>query len=756
MRMNIIISAFVLAASLAGCTKEQEWTPNFGYDDNGPGNGNISQGGTQWYEQPNPYKAPLYWNPYEYNIEDERGPNIGYIPEDEWEKNIDWMEQNLLAYGYDMICIDGWGHLSDKTYDPATGYRTTHTYQWEHGYEWWSKELRSRGMRLGIYDNPLWIYTSAADAGVKVYGTNYSIYSLVDWDDTGWFRWLQVDRPGAREYIDGFFKYYSDMGVDYIRIDFLSWFETGYDMWLGQMNRGQGREAYETALQWIRQSADRYGVFISLVMPNMYNDAEVETKYGHMVRINADAGHGTWQKFSEEWRGVHHQHWSQWSNPFDGFIYWSRISGRSKMILDGDFIRLNTFANDDEKRSVISLNLMAGGPVTVSDQYSTVGDNLKFYQNDDMLALNRDGFAGKPVSDDPHNEADSQVWYGQMRNGDWVVGLFNREGEAKWRGIEFNRMGFVKSDVTRVYDLWSKEEITFGGEDENYWAEIPPHGCKIIRISTNAANKVLRPYIGLAGGRYMNEQEVSLYSGSEGADIHYTLDGTDPTTASNKYAGPIEIAENCTLKAMAAKNGMAVSEIVTADYTIRIVKDLPEEWIRRDIGATAEPGYAEYDPDSDSFYMEGSGNDIEGTTDAFSYLYQRGTGNVTITARVDQLVKTDDWAKAGIMLRNTLDAKSANAAVLITPGNIINFQRRTAAGNRTTGTLVYEQAIPRWLRLVRTDAKVTAYYSADGVAWTQIEGEGVLTAPYVYAGAAVCSHTGEGYTSAIISNITIE
>ena len=71
--------------------------------------------------------------------------------------------------------------------------------------------------------------------------------------------------------------------------------------------------------------------------------------------------------------------------------------------------RLNTFSTDAEKESVISLQLMAGGPVTVADQYNTIGDNVRFYQNSELLALNTDRFVGRPLSD-VLNDANNQVW----------------------------------------------------------------------------------------------------------------------------------------------------------------------------------------------------------------------------------------------------------------------------------------------------------------------------------------------------------
>ncbi|WP_447640257.1 MULTISPECIES: hypothetical protein [Chitinophagaceae] len=129
----------------------------------------------------NPFSAPLYWSPYEYNYITD-----GYIPEDEWEKNIAWVDQNLKSYGYTMVCIDGWGDDGKFNQD---GYRTTHSSLWKHDYAWWSQNLKSRGMELGIYNNPLWIIKTAADAGVKIKGTNIPLSSIMNESENAtWFK----------------------------------------------------------------------------------------------------------------------------------------------------------------------------------------------------------------------------------------------------------------------------------------------------------------------------------------------------------------------------------------------------------------------------------------------------------------------------------------------------------------------------------------------------------------------------------------
>ena len=120
---------------------------------------------------------------------------------------------------------------------------------------------------------------------------------------------------------------------------------------------------------------------------------------------------------------------------------------------------------------------MAGGPVTVSDQPSTIGNNLKFYTNSEMLELNKDGFVGKPVTDnliDKNNE----IWYGQMSNGDYVIGLFNRDAVTSTRSVDFSTLGI--SGEWNVRDLWEHADE---GKASSITVNIPAHGCKVVKLT---------------------------------------------------------------------------------------------------------------------------------------------------------------------------------------------------------------------------------------------------------------------------------
>ncbi|MDE6148233.1 MAG: glucan 1,6-alpha-isomaltosidase [Bacteroidales bacterium] len=426
------------------------------------------------------YKAPLYWSVYEYCIEQSwagvENADMDLTAE-QWDEIIDMVATKLLPYGYDMVCTDG---FIPMLANDASGYMT-------HYGSMSIKDLvakcKAKGLKVGIYDNPLWIHSSSE---TPVEGTDYTFGDLY-WNgktpinnpgtSNQWFNWVVADNPGAREYIDGFFRHFKELGVEYIRMDFLSWYEDGKDRGMGIVGHGYGRENYGRALAYIAESAKKYGIFTSLVMPHLFNDGELEARYGNMVRIVGDTGAGGWWHCSAYDKGKSWTNWPNCNNQFDGFIYWNHITGRGKVIPDGDFIRLNKFDTDAEKEFAVSLQLMAGGPVTPSDMPDTMGDNVKFYTNEEMLALNADRFVGKPLSD-KLTDKNSQIWFGQMSDGSHIIGLFNRDDAAVSRTVSFSDLGI--SGEWNVRDLWKHEDE---GKASSVSAVIPAHGCKIVKLT---------------------------------------------------------------------------------------------------------------------------------------------------------------------------------------------------------------------------------------------------------------------------------
>ena len=431
------------------------------------------------------YKAPLYWSIYEYMKTGEsegRGLDECVYTLEQWIEVLDWVKKELLPYGYDMVCTDGAGTFRAENGSPYM------THQSSLAFKDLVKAAHERGIRVGIYDNPMWIH---CDKDVLIPGTQYTAGSLIydpNSDDFVehpghqdiWHVWGLATHPGAREWIDGFFKYYHEMGVDMIRMDFLNWYEDGYSrLEQDYCGPGYGRVNYAKALSWCAESAKKYGIFLSLVMPNLYNDAELESKYGNMFRIVSDTWEGTWSFTSGYERGKSWPNWPNCRNQFDGFTYWSHLAGKGKAILDGDFTRLNTYASDAEKEFVISLQLLAGGPIAASDRPTTIGDNLRFYTNIEMLALNTDRFVGHPL-DKTLNSQGSNIWHGTMTDGSHIVGFFNREDEPKEFSLHLSELGL--SGEYKVRDLWRHANEGMASE---LHPTVSAHGCKIVKLTND-------------------------------------------------------------------------------------------------------------------------------------------------------------------------------------------------------------------------------------------------------------------------------
>jgi hypothetical protein len=159
-----------------------------------------------------------------------------------------------------------------------------------------------------------------------------------------------------------------------------------------------------------------------------------------------------------------------------------------------------------------------------------------------------------------------------------------------------------------------------------------------------------------------------------------------------------------------------------------------------------------------TYTMAAAGSDISGTADEFHFAYKMLNGPGSIVARVDSISDTNPWLKAGVMIRETLDAGSKHAFACVTPANGVAAQGRTAIDSASFSTNQTDITAPRWLKLERDAAgNFTVSHSANGSTWEPVANAiptNISMASNVYIGLALTSHDAAQTCQAKFSNVT--
>jgi len=163
-----------------------------------------------------------------------------------------------------------------------------------------------------------------------------------------------------------------------------------------------------------------------------------------------------------------------------------------------------------------------------------------------------------------------------------------------------------------------------------------------------------------------------------------------------------------------------------------------------------------------TFTMTASGADIwivNGVeADEFHFAYKMLTGAGSIVAKVNSVQNTNGWAKAGVMIRETLDPDSAHAFGCITPSNGVASQYRPSTGGTSVNANQTGVAAPYWVKLERSISGLfTVSHSANGSTWLPVTGatpQTISMGANVYIGLAVTSHDAALTCQAVFSNVT--
>jgi hypothetical protein len=184
-----------------------------------------------------------------------------------------------------------------------------------------------------------------------------------------------------------------------------------------------------------------------------------------------------------------------------------------------------------------------------------------------------------------------------------------------------------------------------------------------------------------------------------------------------------------------------------------------------DIGTVTPAGKASYDAAKKEYRITSAGENIWGKHDDFHFLHRKVNGDVVLSADIT-LTGEGKVAhrKAGLMIRQDLDADSAYVDVVVHGDGHIGLQYRSVKGE-ITRDIKTEVKAPATLRIERKGETITAYATPmqDEKSAQPAKPEEkrigevklALKEP-VYAGLAVTSHDAKESETAVFSKVMVK
>lgn len=223
-----------------------------------------------------------------------------------------------------------------------------------------------------------------------------------------------------------------------------------------------------------------------------------------------------------------------------------------------------------------------------------------------------------------------------------------------------------------------------------------------------------------------NAEGYNVYRGPAGATLDKMVKLTAEPIKGASYSDLSEdlvngVAVTYAVSALfkAADGSLVEGSLVATSATPFAERNLPGfSALRVNEGVDCGTG-ASYDEATGEIVIKGSGADIWGTADQFFFMHQAVSGDfqVTVTA-LSKPSLTNDWSKAGLMIREGTKAGSRFAMLMATGNNGLAFQWREEEDGDAAwpGERLIEASdlkFPLVMRLTRRGDTITAEYSTD-------------------------------------------
>lgn len=174
-----------------------------------------------------------------------------------------------------------------------------------------------------------------------------------------------------------------------------------------------------------------------------------------------------------------------------------------------------------------------------------------------------------------------------------------------------------------------------------------------------------------------------------------------------------------------------------------------------DIGGPSIKGSAEFS--NGQYRITGSGANIWGKHDQAQYVWREMTGNFTVSATMQFVGKGAEHRKAGIMVRQSLDADATYADVLVHGSGMPALQWRSKPAEDTnTFDLPFDSPATFKVKLVRSGVKIYMYIGKGDAEPKKIANTEVSFRNPVLVGLVVCSHQADASDTVLFSDVSVE
>lgn len=239
----------------------------------------------------------------------------------------------------------------------------------------------------------------------------------------------------------------------------------------------------------------------------------------------------------------------------------------------GDFTIDNKVMNEpltyvwsfDEKRSLIKASAFVGGQKLAAESWlvSPVIDLTQAKETE--LSFNEAG-----------------NFFGGLDNFKAACTLKVKEEGGEWTDLAYNVAADGKSWTSGIatanlaaYD-GKKIQLAFAYTSNTEFAGTWQIKELYVKAKTDKAPVVIEaPVFTPKQGTYMDKVSVSI-AAAEGFKVYYTLDGSEPTTASTLYEAAFDLTETTTVMAIAVDAEGNASPVAKAMYTIKATPVAPE------------------------------------------------------------------------------------------------------------------------------------------------------------------------------------